>query len=174
MVDTLTMNLFARDAESYKVISRTVNISSIPTGIRKWIRPEKCKKQGIIGDCWTWTGFCDKGYGRFRWKGFKTCKAHRIVYQLFVERVADDLELDHLCLNRSCVNPSHLEPVTRLENIRRSHVTGNGNGTRTHCRRGHDLRNGGHYAYFGKRYCKICAKARQQDYEKKKAAKGVA
>lgn len=65
--------------------------------------------------CWLWTAsLADGGYGHFgRWK------AHRYAYETLVEPVPHGLDLDHLCRVRHCVNPSHLEPVTRAENLRR-------------------------------------------------------
>lgn len=49
----------------------------------------------------------------------RTFCAHRLLYELLVEPVPDDLQMDHLCRTPTCVNPSHLEPVTPRENVRR-------------------------------------------------------
>jgi hypothetical protein len=70
------------------------------------------------GFCWEWTGRTDQGYGRVSIGG-RQLRAHRVVYERLVGRVPDGLVLDHLCRNRGCVNPDHLEPVTNEENIRR-------------------------------------------------------
>lgn len=71
-----------------------------------------------VGDCWVWQGTLRGGYGRFR-AGRKTFSAHRVSYEHHVGAIPDGLVLDHLCRNRACINPAHLEPVTIRENIRR-------------------------------------------------------
>ena len=85
--------------------------------------------------CWQWTGWCDsRGYAKTTAVGRKGKDwAHRVAYQLFVGPIPDGLTIDHLCRNTSCVNPDHLEPVTRRENIRRAKPE------RTVCRHGHSL-----------------------------------
>lgn len=69
--------------------------------------------------CWLWVGECnDNGYGRFSVKGRKVY-AHRSSYEIHVGPIPEGLHIDHLCRVRNCVNPEHLEPVTRSENVRR-------------------------------------------------------
>ena len=69
--------------------------------------------------CWLWTGAATSaGYGRF-WSKGATVPAHRWAYEHLVGPVSEGFELDHLCRAPWCVNPGHLEPVTRSENIRR-------------------------------------------------------
>lgn len=68
--------------------------------------------------CWQWTASTDGKYGVTRSDG-RLQKAHRVSYELFVGQVPVGLDLDHLCRNTLCINPKHLEPVTRSENLRR-------------------------------------------------------
>lgn len=71
------------------------------------------------GQCWIWTGSCnDVGYGYFNHPD--TGYAHRAAYLLLVGPIPEGAELDHLCRNKSCVKPDHLEPVTARVNVRRA------------------------------------------------------
>lgn len=68
--------------------------------------------------CWNWLGTLTQGYGcvTFRRRNWMT---HRFVYETFCEAVPEGMVLDHLCRNRRCCNPDHLEVVTQVENLRR-------------------------------------------------------
>ena len=71
------------------------------------------------GSCWLWKGAVDPtGYGRFSLGG-AMLYAHRYAYETFVEPIPASLEIDHLCRKRACVNPAHLQAVSRSENIAR-------------------------------------------------------
>ena len=78
-------------------------------------------KVDATGDCWIWTGALASGYGRFYLNG-QLRPAHRVAYETLVGSIPRGLDLDHLCRVRSCVNPDHLEPVTRAENLRRGYL----------------------------------------------------
>lgn len=72
--------------------------------------------------CWLWCAWSTPaGYGMIKIAG-RTAQAHRVSYELHVGPIPEGHEIDHLCRNRGCVNPAHLEPVTHAENQRRSAV----------------------------------------------------
>lgn len=72
-------------------------------------------------DCWRWIGALhNRGYGVIKDANKRQDYAHRVSYELFVGPIPDGLVIDHLCENRWCVNPDHLEPCGRHENIERS------------------------------------------------------
>lgn len=75
-----------------------------------------------VGLCWEWSGArSGLGYGCF-WFGTRMIRAHVWAWLALVGPIAEGLDLDHLCRNTRCVNPDHLEPVTRAENARRGHA----------------------------------------------------
>jgi len=117
------------------------------------------KKVNKTNGCWLWTAAkSDKGYGQFKLNG-KASPAHRISYTHFVGTIPDGLHIDHLCRNRSCVNPDHLEPVSQRENMRRGEIwntSGKYQLKRTHCPRGHEYSDENTYVYKNSRYCREC------------------
>jgi hypothetical protein len=119
------------------------------------------------GGCWLWTGSCDRaGYGRYSAEYL----VHRMVYEFLIADIPPDLDLDHLCFITRCVNPWHLEPVTRGENSRRLHAR------LTHCKHGHELTpENTRLAVEGPhthRRCRKCTAAMQRRYRDRKAAVG--
>jgi hypothetical protein len=86
--------------------------------------------------CWEWTAARHNGHGFFN-VGGRTTTAHRVSYEQIVGPIPDGLQLDHLCRNRGCVNPMHLEPVTCGENLARGETINAINAAKTHCPQGH-------------------------------------
>jgi hypothetical protein len=87
------------------------------------------------GVCWEWTAATAKnGYGVFnRGAGAGTALAHRWCYEFLVGPIPDGLQLDHVCRNRRCVNPDHLEPVSQRENLLRGYSRMAQNARKTCC-----------------------------------------
>jgi hypothetical protein len=118
---------------------------------------EKVDRRGP-DECWPWLASTDgKGYGSFRVG--KHQRAHRFAYELLIGPIPAGLVIDHLCRNRACVNPAHMEPVTPLENQRRGI---HGNSKKTHCPQGHPYDDGNTYRYRGRRICKACRRQYRQ------------
>jgi hypothetical protein len=113
--------------------------------------------------CWNWTGTKNKGYGsicfyRRGGVGSREKLAYAAMYELKVGPVPNGLELDHLCRNRACCNPDHLEPVTHRENILRGESLFAQQARRTHCPNGHSYTGKNNR---GERICHICIREKQ-------------
>lgn len=115
--------------------------------------------------CWTWVGSVDgQGYGKL-WRDGRLHQAHRVIYQETLGIVPVGYQLDHLCRNRRCVNPAHLEIVTPLVNFLRGESPLAHHARKTHCLRGHlldrnSVQKSGRRA--GRRQCLECAKNRRR------------
>lgn len=115
-----------------------------------------------VNGCWLWSGAKKGGlsYGLFGLSHSQLVQAHRYVYSLLIGDIPAGLCLDHLCRNKSCVNPLHCEPVTQKTNIMRGGAPSAVNARKTHCLRGHEftdentLRVNGRYGV--QRSCRTC------------------
>lgn len=130
-----------------------------PRDLRFWALVERGE------GCWPWRGYSlANGYG-----GFEKTTAHRVAYELSIGPIPEGLHLDHLCRNRLCVRPDHLEPVTPYENLRR--------GSRMQsdtCKNGHPLAGDNLYTRTGARgplrYCRKCRAQAEARRRKRLAA----
>lgn len=111
--------------------------------------------------CWLWTGAANsKGYGQVGVRGVSR-STHRVAYELLVGPIPDGLQIDHLCRVRLCCNPSHLEPVTHMENhMRRPDVH------KSHCIHGHEMTPENtivkNFRGSVRRNCRVCANAQRR------------
>lgn len=147
-----------------------------PTRPPGWKYPERKTKPPLlrffekvlidpVNQCWLWLGATNPGgYGDlFPGRGRRRQSAHRFSYETFIGNVPTGLDLDHLCRVRSCVNPWHLEPTTRKENLRRgkggapgAQIRAEQQLRRTHCKRGHEYNELNTRTSRGHRECRIC------------------
>lgn len=121
-----------------------------------------------VSTCWHWSGSANPKYGTFAWDARRPsgdkCKrmlAHRASYMLYVGEIPEGKELDHVCRNTLCVNPAHLRPCTRKENMEavawanRDKPKGHKRPLKLFCKRGHDLSINSKPTADG-RECRIC------------------
>lgn len=123
---------------------------------------------GLPQACWLWPGAKDRcGYGSFSIQN-RSHSTHRIAFVLTNGHISQEQVLDHLCRNRACINPAHLEPVTARENVLRSpNSVAAINASKTHCKHGHEftpentiseLNDNG----FPRRRCRTCRRIRDE------------
>lgn len=114
--------------------------------------------------CWVWTGrTLPNGYGSICFAN-RRWYTHRVSYELHYGPIPNGLHLDHLCRNRACCNPAHLEAVSCKENVHRSPIALAAiNARKTHCDWGHELTGDNLIPRpEGQRHCRTCARWRQR------------
>lgn len=120
-------------------------------------------------DCWVSTACVGgHGYGLF-FHAEPRQLAHRVAYEALIEEIPDNLVIDHVaargCTRRNCVNPLHMEVVTRRENTLRGKGATAVNAAKTECKRGHPLSGDNISIVQGRRRCKACHRLRQSKYQ---------
>lgn len=120
--------------------------------------------------CWIWQdSLASQGYGHLKIieDGRRVMRsAHRLSYQTFVGSIPEGLTLDHLCRNRACINPAHLEPVPHRVNVLRGEGLAARQVLQTHCKNGHELAGDNLRVYRGHRHCRACAVVYQWAYRR--------
>ncbi len=145
-----------------------------PLEDRLWARVDKNGplRRPMKTRCWQWTGATQRGYGSIHVgtsrKDKKMRQVHVVVWEILVGPIPAGLTLDHLCRNRACVRPSHLQPVTNKVNVLRGRGLTAVNARKTHCKRGHEFtpentrvnRGSAVNGYGPFRSCRTCEKLR--------------
>ena len=122
---------------------------------------------GLAHHCWVDFNKQPQPNGYVRWwfkdnnyKGY----AHRVVYEFFNETIPQGLQIDHLCRNRACYNPYHLEIVTQQENIKRGGSITNTHKEKTHCPYGHEYTESNTWVNSkGWRWCRECHNKKERE-----------
>jgi hypothetical protein len=125
--------------------------------------------------CWEWRGYLnDHGYGQIGVDGVSVY-AHRWSYEHFIGPIPAGKQIDHLCRNRKCCNPAHLEAVTPLVNNRRGESPWSVNARKTHCIRGHEFTQANTYVNkHGWRSCRQCMRiSAAKAYARRKALRAA-
>lgn len=114
------------------------------------------EKTSLGTSCWEWQG-AKGGTKKHTYGVFEGTSASRRSYELFVGEIPEGYVVDHLCSNKICVNPLHLEAIRQSENLRRSPLTLNSQNSKlTHCVNGHELSGDNIRFYRNQRICKSC------------------
>jgi hypothetical protein len=121
-----------------------------------------------LGPCWVWEGSIDhEGYGEIMVAGVDW-RAHRLAWTTFVGPIAEGLTIDHLCRNRLCVNPRHMELVPLGENVRRGNGVPAHNARKEKCGHGHPFTEKNTYITpQGDRGCRTCRRAATRAHEER-------
>lgn len=133
-----------------------------------WLKEYVLAEAASVDGCWVWTGHIMKsGYGRKR-VGPKKILAHRFVYERMIGPIPSGLTIDHLCRNRACVRPDHLDPVTAYENFLRGGSPIARNAMKVGCPRcGEPLLR---ITSYGGRRCRTCTREAKRLWARKNRA----
>lgn len=149
---------------------------------RAWLDPELIRSPSVVSrfmskvdkvssGCWIWArGFKNNdGYGVFA--PHKTMRsAHRVSWVMHRGPIPDNLEVNHLCEVKACVNPDHLELTTHSKNMRYGNNHLARQARQTHCHRGHEFTPENTRLYRGSRFCRTCGNQFSREYTQRKKA----
>lgn len=159
----------ARVEHARDEVRRMAGKPTVSFEVRFWSKVEKTEN-----GCWHWRGALRNGYGVINAGGHngRTLYAHRVAYEALVGQIPAELQLDHLCRNRACCNPAHLEPVTQRENILRGTSVAARFAERTHCEKGHAFTGDNLVVRkTGQRECRECKNAAERERHARLAAR---
>jgi hypothetical protein len=139
------------------------------------VRFERHVRKAETG-CWEWTGHHQSnGYATLGLKDpdgkWRPNLAHRIAFELYRGPISAGLVIDHLCRNRGCVNPEHLEVVTMGENLRRGDGPNGQHARATHCPQGHPYEGANLRWRRGWRECVICSRIGAREAQRRLRAR---
>ena len=132
--------------------------------MRTWITDDTKIRKEYVGRCWE-----SNQRGRYTsiWSNGNNLAGHRLAYETFIGPLSEKFQIDHLCLNKACYNPSHLEMVTPKENIARRDEDGHFNKIKNYCPYGHEYTPDNTYVCKrNRRHCRKCITRRS--YERRR------
>lgn len=148
-------------------------IGNILEKYQKFVYSARFMSKVIIAEngCWQWQASKSRGYAQTSFGKGIMRTVHRVVYIVLKGLPPEGMTLDHLCRNRSCVNPDHLEVVTSGENVLRGISVVAQNARKTHCKWGHSLGGGNLYTWGGDgaRQCRQCRIRRSAEWRQQNA-----
>lgn len=151
----------------------------VPADAPNFALADRILRNSFLTDrgCWQWAGSiqAESGYGYIRLSPTKRSRVHRVAYESIVGPIPDGLQLDHLCRNRACLNPAHLEPVTSRVNTLRGMTVTAANAAKTHCINGHEFTPANTYVNprRGNRSCRACSAASARRAKARRAEVGA-
>lgn len=158
---------------------RLLTRATKPAEERFWSKVNKSGPIPLHGDvpgpCWQWTaGKIPNGYGSFHVASLRPVAAHRYAWENLRGPIPDGLTIDHLCRNKLCVNPDHLEVVTRGENTLRAVDIGARNRSKTRCINGHGFTpENTRITPSKRRRCRACDRDRERDRQRNRPTEEV-